>query len=399
MKTALIYTFSLVGHRQYYAQHFIEALLSLDYQICLVFDLSEANLSFPAVDHYRNHPYVQIENVSNALHASLPVLRKLQDKIEADLTIFLEADNHIQAISNQLFPGNVRLRGRNLGLFIRSTNYVHYPTRSPKILNPLRFIKNLLRNRFSDPSLFHEFLLPRFELLDGALVIDEHFSETHTRIHQWIPDMVFPLLPVDPDLSQKEVNYWAPKLESFLGKNRDREILFYFGTSMVHKGYDILLKLASDTNNCLVHCGLFVPSEEFEYEVDSLRNNLRKRDLLFETNAYIVGDAAIKLFFNSCNFLVMPYNRNFYGASGVMVQAALYGKPVLVADKGLMSLRTEKSQLGLTYRVGDSADLIAKWNILKETYPNYLEALRGFSQQFSTENCQQSLIKILSKYS
>ena len=85
----------------------------------------------------------------------------------------------------------------------------------------------------------------------------------------------------------------------------------------------------------------------FELDVNVLRNVLKSRGDLFETNEYIDDPDCIDVFFRQTDRIIFPY-RGFAGSSAVMIQAINYGLPVLVPDFGLMGLRVDKNGIGMT---------------------------------------------------
>jgi len=403
MKKALIYCFSFDGHRQVYTQYFIEALLRRGYSICLVSDSSEAGIRYPYLSAYQSNPSVEFKTIQKARSISLMDFRKLQDDIGVELTVILEADDHLKLLVHQILPGHPRLRGRNIGVFIRSVNYVHFPKQVHELKFALQYIKSIVFRTInffqfwdSNPFIFHEFFISRFKLLDAALTPDEIFVEAHPHIRQyhWFPDMIFPILPDDPHLEQTELDRWQPLLSRFLEANRGREILLYFGLATRYKGYDTLLRLAFEEKCCFIHCGLFDTTAKYDEDVEELRWRLSSQGLLFETGVYIQSRPTVRLFFESCTYVVLPY-RNHLGSSGVMLQAIYFGKPVLVPDSGLMAARTRQYQLGLTYHVDDNQDLKSEWEMLKSDSTGFTPHLIQYQQLFFNENVQHIIDVIL----
>jgi glycosyltransferase involved in cell wall biosynthesis len=395
-KNALVFSPILDGHRQVYAQYLIESLLKRDYQVYLVSEKSEVQKNYPYLSSYQSNPNVKIVGIKEDYRISSWDFRKLQDRFKIDLTVFAEADEQLKLLNYQLLPGYPRLRGKNVGIFIRSINYIHFPKQAPSVWNILLSIKHLPKGWHSNPLIFHEFTLPKLKLMDSALTLDEFFVEKHSKTHLWLPDLVFPLLGDDPIIAQTEISLWEPRLACFLEKNKGKEILLYFGEARQRKGYDTLLKLASEENSCFIHCGLSSYSEKYELDIQDLKNYLDSQGLLFETKAFIQSYQTMQLFFNACKYVVLPYRRHF-GSSGVMLQAIHFGKPVLVANQGLMAARTQQHHLGLTYYHDDFEDLKKQWIILKETSQVFLNDLAQYKQAFSPQRVIEVLDTVLNR--
>jgi len=62
------------------------------------------------------------------------------------------------------------------------------------------------------------------------------------------------------------------------------------------------------------------------------------------------------VFLRAARAVVLPY-RHHDGSSGIMLQAAAAGRPVLVPDRGLMAWRTRRFGLGETFADGDLAGM------------------------------------------
>lgn len=396
MKHALVFSPSLDGHRQVYAQYFIESLLKRDFRVFMVSESSEVKKNYPYLHNYQSNPSVTTVGIKEALGISLSDFRKLQGRFDIDLTVFLEADNHLKLLNYQLLPGFPRLRGKNIGVFLRSSNYIYLPKPHSNLWNRILFIKHLPKHWQSDPFIFNEFTLPKYKLINTSLMLDEIFVETHTKIHQWLPDIIFPILPDDPNTVMVEKRLWEPQLASFLEKNKGKEILLYFGEAQYRRGYDSLLKLACEEKCCFIHCGLSSYPEKYEVDILELKNYLDSQGLLFETKAFIQCYQTMQLFFSVCKYVVLPYRRHFV-SSGVMLQAIHFGKPVLVSDQGLMAARTQLHHLGLIYCHDDYADLKQKLKILKETSNNFSKDLIRYKQTYSPNKVMETLDTVLNQ--
>jgi hypothetical protein len=113
-------------------------------------------------------------------------------------------------------------------------------------------------------------------------------------------------------------------------------------------------------------------NDKYLYDINELRSSLSKNDRLFETDQFIEDPVCIEYFFKSVSHLVLPY-RNFYGSSGVMLQALKFGIPIMAPENGIIGYRIEKNQLGITYNDKDATSLNTKFNLFKELDPKIFE--------------------------
>lgn len=347
MKNALIFSSNFDGHRQVYVFIIAHELIKLGYKIHIAGNyLAKLNNSFYIKRLKDDESVVKIDTSgykNNGTGISIVEFISLQKKYRVDLTIFAEADNHILLFNSQLLSRIKRFKGKTIGIFLRP----FYFYEKFGFINKLIYLKRLILNWKSDNRLFHEVLNTQFRLLNESLFIDDHFVTKHKKT-KWLPDVFQQYADILVIEQQTEQRKWIKKLNKFKSANADCFFILYFGTSQKRRGYDLLLKLAFENNACFIHCGLRDDNETFDFSIDELRNNLKIQGKLFETNEYITDPYCIEYFFKAVSHLILPY-RDFYGSSGVMLQALGYNIPVLVPDVGIMGYRTNKYSLGLTY--------------------------------------------------
>jgi hypothetical protein len=298
---------------------------------------------------------------------------ELQRNYLPDLTIFPEADNHMSLFMSQIFNKKNRFRGRLIGIFLRP----FYFYQQTGLIEKLKYLKHLPTRWRNDERLFFSFFQRQFSLLDIALTIDENFAVNH-RYFQWLPDVFQNYADLIVQDKKSEQREWIERLNDFKERNKGKFCLLYFGTAQYRRGYDILLQLARTNGDCFIHCGLRNPDEKYYYKVDDLRSSININGCLFETDQYIVDPFCIENFFKSVSHLVLPY-RNFFGSSGIMLQALSYGIPVLTPESGIMGYRIKKFNLGLTYDDKKPTSLNTQFNYFKGCTPgNYSNDIKAY---------------------
>ena len=363
MPNALIYSSGFDGHRQVYVFVLANILNELGYEIYIAGNIEDKINNLFYIDKIKENKKITMINTANynafGLNINIQEFINMQNIFNISLTIFAEADNHIPLFNSQLFNKKTKFLGKTVGIFLRP--FYYYEKLS--FINKLRYIKNLKYNWKSDERLFHEILLKHFRLLTVSLNIDENFVLNHS-FNYWLPDMFQQYAETLIGEEKIEQRVWITKLNEFKGKNTDRFIFLYFGAAQKRKGYDLLLKLAVELDACFIHCGLRNDNQQYDQDVDEFRKILHFNNRLFETDQYISDPYCIEHFFKSITHLVLPY-RDFYGSSGVMLQALSYGIPVLVPKDGIMGIRVRENNLGLTY-TGEYNSLIEKFKKFKE---------------------------------
>ena len=326
MQNALIYSAGFDGHRQVYVYVLSHFLNELKYNIFIAGNLKEKISTSLYVDKLKKDNRIVMIDTSSYTQGGLEIsamqIIELQIKYSIELTVFAEADHHIPLFNAQIFSRSNKLRGKNIGIFLRP--FYYYEKLS--FINKLRYIKH--------PST------------------------------QWLPDVFQQFAETIVKNEYTEQRIWIDKLNEFVERNKGLFIFLYFGTAQKRRGYDLLLKMAVEQDACFVHCGLHDDNEKYDYDVIGLRKNLYDNNRIMETNQYISDPVTIEYFFKSVSHLVLPY-RSFYGSSGVMLQALTYGIPVLVPDEGIIGYRVKKHNLGLTYN-GDCNSLNEQFKKFKE---------------------------------
>ena len=400
--TALVFSANLDGHRQVWAAILADVLVQMGFHVVIAGQLTSEGrpLEIEQLAPHRGNPRVKLLHVEDALLALLgtnpPAFRKLQEEIEAEVTIFAEADNHLSLLSSQVVPGVATLRGRRVGLFLRDSNYIYPSPASRDLRQRLRRIRHLPEEWRNDPVVFHEFLLPRFRPLDAALTLDEYYVAGHRKTHQWLPD---PYRPFGREASEEDVRedeLWAGAIDRFLAQNGGRFVFLYFGTAQERRGYDTLLKLAVEENGCFIHCGRRDDSREYRWDVAALRDTLSRDGAILETHRYIVGELAIRRFFTATDRIVLPYRRHM-GSSGVMLYAISFGRPVLVPDEGLMARRVRDHALGMTYCPDDFDSLRSQFRAFQRMpAAAFRDTTEKFGEAFAEEKIVAALQQALS---
>lgn len=393
MPNALIYSAGFDGHRQVYVFVLSHILSELKFNIFIAGNLREKITTSLYIEKLQKDDSVTMIDTSSYEQGGLEIstieVIELQNKYNIELTVFAEADHHISLFNEQINSKSYRLHGKTIGIFLRP--FYYYEKFS--FLDKLRYIKHFRTRWKSDDRLFHGFLLKHFSLLDSALYIDDNFVAHHPST-QWLPDVFQQFAETLVKNEYSEQRIWIEKLNDFIEKNKDLFIFLYFGTAQKRRGYDLLLKLAIEQNGCFIHCGLRDDREKFDHDVNEFRKILGEKNRIMETDQYISDPICIEYFFKSVSHLVLPY-RNFFGSSGVMLQALSYGIPVLVPDVGVIGYRTKKHNLGLTYK-GDVNSLIGQFAKFKEiSKDSFTDSIALYMNQQSVHNLKEVLIRAM----
>ena len=388
MKNALLYSPGLAGHRQVYIFVLANMLRKLDYSVYISANFAEKPKSSYYLDKLKNDPEIFWIDTNlmdgNGVTIKSEDFRVIQKSNKINLTVFVEADNHIELFNSQIFNRNNKLIGTNMGIFLRP----FYFYEKFNLLKDRWYINKLTSIWKKDSRIFHEVLNPVFSLLDKSFYIDEYFTEKHNNT-VWLPDMFQQFADRLVSEENLEQRIWIEKLNDFKNLNEGRLKLLYFGAPQQRRGYRQLLELAIRYDACFIHCGL---RNENSASDDDIRAILEKENRLFETNEYIIDPVCIEYFFKSVSHLVLPYI-NFMGSSGVMLQALSYNIPVLVPEQGIIGYRVNKHNLGLTYNPDSFDEQFQRfYNTPAETFA---ESINKYMRYQSADHLESVLMKAL----
>jgi glycosyltransferase involved in cell wall biosynthesis len=186
--------------------------------------------------------------------------------------------------------------------------------------------------------------------------------------------------------------------DMFLKSHAGKRIILYFGGWAERRGYDLLLNLCrQDKDTIFVSCGRPASDNEaFRFDVVHLRALLDQEQRIFEKEIPFLPDNAFTdMLFESAPFVLLPYN-NFRGLSGLLVQAASYGKPVLVPDIGYMGKTVKQHRIGLCYSNGSDADFLRAYRKLCRTAYRYEPSVRAFAERYTSSAVDMHLSRLLS---
>lgn len=394
MSNALIYSPGLEGHRQVYVFVLTKILKELNYNVLIACNKNQRILNSYYFDKIKNDTTIILIDTGRFQDGGLKIkpneFDEIQENYNIDITIFAEADHHISLFNSQIPKSKYRFKCKLIGIFLRPFYFYKRLT----FIDKLKYLKHLPSNWRSDNRLFHEFLLRRFSLLDKALYLDENFVQRHSNTY-WLPDVFQEYADLLIQETRPDQRVWMAKLKDFLEKRTNKFRILYFGTAQYRRGYDILLKMADELNCCFIHCGLTNENEHFDYNIIELKKSLSHKGLLFETNQFIEDSECIEFFFRSITHIVIPY-RNFFGSSGIMLQALRFKIPVLAPENGIMGFRIKKYNLGMTYDSNDLKSLRKQFNIFKEIDPKeFTNNIANYMRFQTPERLKSCLVKTI----
>jgi hypothetical protein len=411
----MLYSPDLVGHPQVYCRVITDILIEGQCRVFLVIGFSKKRgvNEYPEILPFVNNEKVEIINSvqmskKQDKFLSAEEIIDLQNRLKIQSTLFIEADKFREEFIRIWSDGAPRLLGRNVGIFSRTSVWCpgeefrsgeKIKWYAPTIRGNLQKIKGALFHRNKTDRYFFEKIILKGRILDAILVKDERAVNFHGPPVYWMPEIYKTFDNFEGKEEKREYDEISQKYFSFLSRNKDKEILLFFGRGSRYRGYDLFLKLVEmDSSVCGVNCGAEYRKDrgnDYEYDIESLRTKLLEQGRLFETKRYIESKKLIELFFSTTNKIVSTHRLT--ASSGTVLQALDFGKPVLVPNSGLLGYRVRKYKLGETYNYYlDINDLYKKWILFKKQPANdYLNAISQFMNKFSKEALTDCICKVL----
>jgi glycosyltransferase involved in cell wall biosynthesis len=231
------------------------------------------------------------------------------------------------------------------GIYFRPT--FHYRQFSDYVATRKEKIQ-VWRERFILPRVLHNPQLHSFFCLDPFAVKPiNHLTGTTKAVY----------LP-DPVVQVSHVQTQVEEFKQKLGIKTDRTSLLLFGALYDRrKGLiqvlEALLQLEPERQRkiCLVLAGQLFRTQK--PEIDRLLIQLEQNSVVqLVIQDQFVSEAEMKLFYASADIILAPYQRHV-GMSGIVVEAAAAGRPLICSDYGLMGQVVRQYQLGITVDATD----------------------------------------------
>lgn len=208
-----------------------------------------------------------------------------------------------------------------------------------------------LRDRIMSPVFFR---MLKMETLKGVAILDEPLTQFIARSASKDRAKVVYV----PDVASLEQPKGDLTLRKDLGIPSDAFVVLSYGALSARKGVVELVEGMAHPE-CPKEAVLLLAGRQDEFSKDFLAQEkaqaLRAENRLFELNKFL-DEAEETASFFSADAVWLGY-RNWYGMSGVLVQGAAAGKPLIAMDQGLVAWLVEQHDLGLTLAIASAGEV------------------------------------------
>lgn len=420
---ALIFCADIAGHRHLYTARLVRYLLSEGVETHVAYagqlhgigPTGRGTYIEAAPETHRSLETLQgaqLHDVRNELNQGddLALIVQLQEKTQADFTVFTDGDLHKDTFLRSALPWGPRLRGKQYAVYVNS-EFLYEKRSGLKhwllMLLRLPWLRLIAkqRQRFvrTYPGLnrwfFRQIVDKKWN--ERAFCLDENLARTFGDDF-FIHTPEFGTRDIDPpieehseDENEQLQSFPLAKYRQFFSEVAPQHRLLMFGDLENRKGFDLLLQLAQRHPEIrLARIGRIKPMYTESQESSAIREELTESGRFFEYSAYINSSTLIAQLLGEVSFLILPY-RNYVRASAMMVDAIKAGLPLIVADKGLMAQRVREHGLGLTFPDGNISELDAVYRQFVTQLDTYREPLATYTQSVSQETFHRQLSVLL----
>lgn len=266
--------------------------------------------------------------------------RDLSEKVKIDAIYMVNLDQIDMAMAVKGSPfGKTPFSGMLIG------RHFHCPAMGVKME------KLKLRDRIMGPVFFR---MLRMRTLKKVAILDEPLTQFVSRSSAKERAKV----EYVPDVASLEKPETPPTLRKDLGIPDDAFVVLSYGALSARKGVVELVEGLAHPD-CPKNAVLLLAGRQDEFSKDYLSQekaqSLRAEGRLFELNKFL-DEAEESASFFSADAVWLGY-RNWYGMSGVLVQGAAAGKPLIAMDQGLVAWLVEHHDLGLTVSIASPAEV------------------------------------------
>ena len=150
--------------------------------------------------------------------------------------------------------------------------------------------------------------------------------------------------------------------QNMLNIHTNKQVVLFFGAIKNYKGLEYLIDAVTDLDCFLLIAGHIDGS--FEKYAQQIKE--RKIDCLYKTD--FIPEKDVPIYFQSSDIAVLPY-AEFHSQSGVLLQIAKYGLPLVATNVGSFEQYAEKYGNALICKRKNSCDLKMKLMELLNSQP------------------------------
>ena len=185
--------------------------------------------------------------------------------------------------------------------------------------------------------------------------------------------------------------------ENYRFKFEKKKKMLLVGTQSSRKGLDDIVGLLTKYDSCLQNLEVILVGR-LSKECEHHRNFLKTSQHVVWYDEY-VSESFIQRQYRDCDFVALPYTKDFNGSSGVYAYACAYAKPIFSTNHGCIGYRVKTFKLGITYEAKDTVDMFNKLNLLLQLPINEYKHMQDQAREYAiTHNLEAHKKSIWKSY-
>lgn len=162
----------------------------------------------------------------------------------------------------------------------------------------------------------------------------------------------------------------------------DRPAIVILGGTQKYKGLDILLDALKKVDKPFY---LYITGVERDISLDFIINETKTYQNSVKCNMKRLTDEEYQVALSATDYIVLPYRKEFDGASGPMIEGVWNRKPIIGADHGSMGDIIRGHNLGVTFSSEDSNDLSIVLNKVLSCPLEWTKEAESFRENITIE--------------
>lgn len=170
--------------------------------------------------------------------------------------------------------------------------------------------------------------------------------------------------------------------KAYFGTDGKPTVLGVVGATSSYKGLDILL----DALNRIEHpCTLLVAGSKSAFGAEDIEARLNNPLVEKKLHLRRLSDEEFADAIQAADVIMLPYRKEFDGASGPLVSAAVHNKPVIAADHGSLGDIVTRYELGLCFESENAEELAKVLNSYLAAPDSYEFKVEAFCKRLTVE--------------
>lgn len=216
-----------------------------------------------------------------------------------------------------------------------------------------------------------------FSRISDGIVHTDHLKEELNRLSiQNVKKIQYPVFDVSEIID-------SSCAKSKLGLPLDRPVIVILGGTQKYKGLDILLEALKKVKQPFY---LYITGVERDISLDYIIKESDSYKDSVKYNMKHLTDEEYQVALSATDYIVLPYRREFDGASGPMIEGVWNRKPIIGAEHGSMGSVIKKHHLGATFLTENPDDLASVLNQVLSEHLTWTDEAELFRREITVEH-------------